>query len=205
MQREKDIDTQYSYKSNFITVVLGLVGTSVTEQENKQSKKDIKTWVVYFSFTTGNTKCIAEKVHNAVGGDIVRLETVKSYPSDYEKAVSQGNDGVKRGYKPELKPLGVNVKDYDRIIVGTPTWWYKMAPAVLTFMSDNDFTGEVVVPFMTSAGWPGTVIKDMAALARQKGATVQEPHEFRFSANEKHFNQIETPESDLLRWIERLK
>ena len=42
-----------------------------------------------------------------------------------------------------------------------PTWWYTMAPAVLTFLTTNDFTGKTVIPFMTNGGWPGHVIKDM--------------------------------------------
>ena len=104
-----------------------------------------------------------------------------------------------------LKPLGVNVKDYDRIIVGSPTWWYKMAPVVLTFLSGNDFTGKTVIPFMTNAGWPGTVIKDMNDLAKKKGAKVGNGHEFRFSSDERHFDRMETPEKELDTWIESLK
>ncbi len=179
----------------------------VMAQDNKQIKenKEMKTLTVYFSYTAGNTKRIAEKVHEAVGGDLVRLEPVTPYPTDYDTTVSQGQEEVNRGYKPALKPLGVDVADYDRIIVGTPTWWYKMAPVVLSFLSGNDFTGKVVVPFMTNAGWPGTVIKDMTALAKQKGATVEHAHEFRFSSDERHFDRIETPEKELEQWIDSLK
>mgnify|MGYP003195394035 FL=1 len=30
--------------------------------------------------------------------------------------------------------------------------WYTMAPAVLTFLTTNDFTGKTVIPFMTNGG-----------------------------------------------------
>lgn len=184
-----------------------LIALPVMAQNDKQIKEnnDMKTLTVYFSYTAGNTKRIAEKVHEAVGGDIVRLEPVKSYPTDYNATVNQGQEEVNRSYKPALKPLGVSVKDYDRIIVGTPTWWYKMAPVVLSFLSGNDFTGKVVVPFMTNAGWPGTVIKDMTELAKAKGATVEHDHEFRFSSDEKHFDKMETSEKELEQWINSLK
>lgn len=49
-----------------------------------KTKEDMKTLIVYFSFTAGNTKSIAEKIQKEIGGDIVRLETVKPYPKDYE-------------------------------------------------------------------------------------------------------------------------
>ena len=133
------------------------------------------------------------------------MEPVTSYEGSYDDVVRQGQEEVERGYKPALKPLGVNVKDYDRIIVGSPTWWYKMAPVVLTFLSGNDFTGKTVIPFMTNAGWPGTVIKDMNDLAKKKGAKVGNGHEFRFSSDEKHFDRMETPEKELDTWIESLK
>ena len=42
-----------------------------------------------------------------------------------------------------------------------------MAPAVLTFLTTNDFTGKTVIPFMTNGGWPGHVIKDMKASAKE--------------------------------------
>ena len=61
----------------------------------------------------------------------------------------------------QIKPIFVNLADYDVIAIGTPTWWYTMAPAVLTFLTTNDFTGKTVIPFMTNGGWPGHVIIDM--------------------------------------------
>ena len=124
----------------FIIWICCLMVLPVMAQDNKQIKgdNDMKTLTVYFSYTVGNTKRIAEKVHEAVGGDIVRLEPAKPYPTDYNATVNQGQEEVSRNYKPALKPLGVNVADYDRIIIGTPTWWYKMAPVVLSFLSEND-------------------------------------------------------------------
>lgn len=183
-----------------------LMVVPIMAQGYKSNKNNnMKTLTVYFSLTAGNTKRIAEKVHAAVGGDLVRLEPVKPYPANYNQVVSQGENEVNRGYKPELKPLNVDLEAYDRIIVGTPTWWYKMSPVVLSFLSNNDFTGKTVIPFMTNAGWPGTVIMDMNDLAKKKGAKVENGHEFRFSSDERHFDRMETPEKELDAWIESLK
>lgn len=193
--------------------VSGLFSCSSSEDEplpddtgdKVENEGEKKTLIVYFSFTAGNTKSIAEKIHEEIGGDIERLETAIPYPDDYNAAVSQGQQEVSSGYKPELKPLSVNVKDYDRIIVGTPTWWYKMSPAVLSFLSSTDFTGKTVVPFMTNSGWPGTVIKDMTTVAEGNGAKVENSHEFRFSSNAEHYDQMVTSQEELTEWIESLK
>lgn len=48
-----------------------------------------------------------------------------------------------------IKPLHVSLDDYDVIAVGTPTWWYTIAPAILTFLHSQNWNGKIVVPFMT--------------------------------------------------------
>lgn len=168
-------------------------------------EKTNKTLVVYYSYSHGNTKGIAERVGKALGADIVRLETAEPYPADAEEMDRQVREEVKNGVKPALQPLGVNLDDYDRVIVGTPTWWYKMTPAVLSFLSANNFRGKTVIPFMTNAGWPGTVIQDMTAVAGKSGATVTHAREFRFSSTENKQNQMDTSEEELVKWIDSLK
>lgn len=50
-----------------------------------------------------------------------------------------------------------------------------MAPAARSFLTDNDFTGKKVIPFMTDAGGLGYVIKDLISLL--KGAEIVNPKE----------------------------
>jgi len=94
-------------------------------------------------------------LQSVAGGDLVRLDTAVPYTGSYNDVVDQGQREVNAGFEPELKPLSVNVADYDVIAVGTPTWWYTMAPAVKAFLHGQNFAGKTVVPFMTNGGWPG--------------------------------------------------
>ena len=87
--------------------------------------------------------------------------------------------------------------DYDVIAIGTPTWWYTMAPAVLTFLTTNDFTGKTVIPFMTNGGWPGHVIKDMEENC--KGAAFA--HEMQIQFDSKGKDYLETSEEVITKWI----
>ena len=111
-----------------------------------------KKLVVYYSWSNGNTKRIAEKLAEELGADIRQIDTAEPYKGSYDAVVDQGQEEVNRGYKPEIRPLDVDIKDYDVIAVGTPTWWYTMAPAVLTFLSSHDWSGKKVIPFMTNGG-----------------------------------------------------
>ena len=157
--------------------------------------------IVYYSWSNGNTQKIAEQLRLATGADIARIETVKPYEGSYMNVVNQGQREVNEGYKPDIRPLEYDVADYDVIAVGTPTWWYTMAPAVKTFLEANDFTGKTVIPFMTNGGWPGHVIKDMKQAA--KGAEFGPSLEFQFDSN--GGSDLVSDTGDIDRWAADIK
>lgn len=156
---------------------------------------------VYYSWSNGNTERIAKMLQKEIGGDIVRIDTITPYEGSYDDVVNQGQEEVQRGYEPEIKPLGVNISDYDVIAVGTPTWWYTMAPAVLTFLHTESFADKTVIPFMTNAGWPGNVIKDMKTAC--KGADIKYEMEVQFDST--GGSRLETPMEDITKWIQNVK
>lgn len=156
---------------------------------------------VYYSWSNGNTERIAKMLQKEIGGDIVRIDTITPYEGSYDDVVNQGQEEVQRGYEPEIKPLGVNISDYDVIAVGTPTWWYTMAPAVLTFLHTESFVDKTVIPFMTNAGWPGNVIKDMKTAC--KGADIKCEKEIQFDST--GGSRLETPMEDITKWIQNVK
>ena len=156
---------------------------------------------VYYSWSNGNTERIAKMLQKEIGGDIVRIDTITPYEGSYDDVVNQGQEEVQRGYEPEIKSLGVNISDYDVIAVGTPTWWYTMAPAVLTFLHTESFVDKTVIPFMTNAGWPGNVIKDMKTAC--KGADIKYEMEIQFDST--GGSRLETSMEDITKWIQNVK
>jgi hypothetical protein len=76
-----------------------------------------------------------------------------------------------------------------------------MAPAVKAFFSTHDLTGKKVIPFMTNAGWPGSVIKDMTKAA--KGAEVICPQEIQFDAQ--GGREQKTPQRAVEQWLEKVR
>ena len=156
---------------------------------------------VYYSWSNGNTERIAKMLQKEIGGDIVRIDTITPYEGSYDDVVNQGQEEVQRGYEPEIKPLGVNISDYDVIAVGTPTCWYTMAPAVLTFLHTESFADKTVIPFMTNAGWPGNVIKDMKTAC--KGADIKYEMQIQFDST--GGSRLETPMEDITKWIQNVK
>lgn len=93
-----------------------------------------KMLIVYYSWSNGNTKKIAEELQKATGADLARIDTLSAYKNQsYDEVVRESEKDIAKGYKPELAPLYFHLKDYDTVAVGTPTWWYTMAPAMKTF------------------------------------------------------------------------
>lgn len=159
-----------------------------------------KALLVYYSYT-GNTQRIAELIQKETGADLVRLEPATPYTGSYEAVVDQGKAEVESGFQPALQPLAVDVRDYDTVLVGTPTWWYTMAPAVLTFLRGQDWQGKTVIPFMTNAGWPGHVIEDMKRACA--GASFSCEKELRFDAAGE--GRLLTGEDELKNWLAAVK
>ena len=160
-----------------------------------------KTLVVYYSWSCGNTEKIAEQLADVCDADIARIETVVPYPEDYQETVDQGQREVNAGFMPEIEPLECNPADYDGIVSGTPTWWYTMAPAVKTFIAENDFSGKTVVALSTNGSWPGNVTADIEDACT--GATFGPALEVQFDST--GGDRQETPQREVDSWIEKVR
>lgn len=156
-----------------------------------------KMLIVYYSWSNGNTKRIAEMLQEKTGADIVRINTAEPYKGSYNDVVHQGQIEVNSGYMPQIQKLNITPADYDVIAIGTPTWWYTMAPAVRAFIAENDWEDKIVIPFMTNGGWAGHVIKDIADAC--KGSKVCHEMEVKFGSD--GGATLETPQDVIDRWI----
>lgn len=101
---------------------------------------------------TGNTLAMAGFIQEALGGDLVRIETVHPYPEEYRATTRQAREELDSGFKPPITTKIFNLASYDVVFVGSPCWWGTIAPPVITFLAENDLAGKTVVPFMTHKG-----------------------------------------------------
>ena len=123
--------------------------------------------VVYFS-RTGNTRKIANLIHQEVGGTIHELRPAKPYPEAYDAVVDQAGKEIQAGYKPALQSAVEHIASYDTIFVGSPNWWSTIAPPVATFLAEYDLAGKTIVPFCTHGGGGlARIGRDIARLCPQ--------------------------------------
>ena len=120
--------------------------------------------VVYFSHS-GNTRKIANLIHQEVGGNIHEIQPERPYPDSYNAVVKQAKKEIQAGHKPVLASTLNPIEAYDTIFVGSPNWCGTIAPPVATFLADNDLSGKTIVPFCTHGGdGLGKIALDIARL-----------------------------------------
>jgi len=117
------------------------------------NKPEGKILVVYFSESPNqNTHTVAMWIHEAVGGDIQRIEMVEPYVGSYGEILKKSREEFKNNVRPAIKPFKKDITDYDIIFIGSPIWFSTYAPPFTTFLFGNDFKGKTIVPFCTHGG-----------------------------------------------------
>jgi flavodoxin len=107
-----------------------------------------KRGIFYFSHT-GNTRQIAEQIHRNVGGDLIEIKTIDSYPSDHREILEQARKEINEGYRPALKTKIENMSEYTAIFLGYPNWWGTIPTPVSAFLAEHDLSGKTIAPFCT--------------------------------------------------------
>ena len=128
--------------------------STITDEQGKKAKLNLnsdKILVIYFS-ETGNTQKLAKLISDKVGGDFIRIETEKVYPTDYNELVDDAKKEKENDDRPKLKTLNINLDDYDTIFIGYPIWWYQMPMAMYTLFDNYDFADKTIIPFNTHEG-----------------------------------------------------
>lgn len=109
----------------------------------------MKSLVVYYS-RSGNTRFVAEKISQKIGGDIEEIIDKKRRKGPLGFVI--GGFDATRGRKTDIAEMKKSPRDYDLIVVGTPMWNKRITPAVRTYLEDNKFSEKRVAIFCTNNG-----------------------------------------------------
>lgn len=111
-----------------------------------------KILVSYFS-ASGVTKKVAERINEAVHGDLFAIEPVEKYTKedlDWTNKQSRSSIEMSQGIKPEILNKVSNLEKYDTICLGFPIWWYKEPTIINKFLEENDMSNKKIYVFVTS-------------------------------------------------------
>ncbi len=100
----------------------------------------------------GSTQYIAQIIQQQTKGDLFRIETVNTYPSQHEPLIRYAEKEQQDNVRPVLKAKIENLADYDTVYIGYPIWWYKMPMVLYSFLEQHDLSGKTLIPFTTHGG-----------------------------------------------------
>lgn len=160
----------------------------------------MKKLVVFYSYT-GHTKMIAENIQRKLNCDILEIKPVKPYSTDYQTVVDEEQNNSSAGKTPDIQKIDKNINEYDEIIIGTPVWWYTIAPVIRTFLTQNDLSNKTIKPFATNAGWLGHTFQEIQKLCHD--SRVDKGMNIVFTEDH-HVSQLVTSPDEIDEWIEKL-
>ncbi len=121
----------------------------------------MKNLLVYYSYT-GNTKIIVDIIKEKVDCDVVELKPKTPFLEENYQAIVdkyQSNESSKECV--EIEDINIDLSDYEKVIIGTPVWWYTITPVLREFLKNNDLSQKQVYAFATNAGWLGRTFKEI--------------------------------------------
>ena len=158
----------------------------------------MKKLVVFYSYT-GHTKMIAENIQRKLNCDILEIKPVKPYSTDYQTVVDEEQNNSSACKTPDIQKIDKNINEYDEIIIGTPVWWYTIAPVIRTFLTQNDLSNKTIKPFATNAGWLGHTFQEIQKLC--PNSKVDKGMNIVF---ESYLDNLVTSPDEIEKWIDEL-
>ncbi len=110
----------------------------------------MKNVVIYYSYS-GNMEAAAKKAAELTNADVIRITTKEEPKGKGFKAMLKGGHQALKGFKPIINVDGLDLSQYDTVILGTPVWAGTFAPAMRTFLENYPFTNKKVFLMATSA------------------------------------------------------
>ncbi len=122
----------------------------MTEKTIKNIDSD-KILTIYFSIT-GNTKTIAESIHNKVNGDLVEIKTTTNYPIEYDELLAFAKDEFDVNTLPVITTEIEDISKYEVVFIGYPAWCHTYPLALKSFFEKYDLSDKLLIPFVTCGG-----------------------------------------------------
>lgn len=123
----------------------------------KAEQKTGKTLIAYFS-QTGNTDGLAKIIAEMSGADTFRIERKTPYSSSHNGTALYGEalNELRSGDLPELSAYledeGLDINQYDTILLGYCNWWASIPAPVSSFLAHYDLSGKTIIPFCSMGG-----------------------------------------------------
>lgn len=181
-------------RSGIILLTAFFASTMNIHAETPAGTASPKILVAYFSYS-GNTRKLAQQIQKLTGGDLFEIQTVKAYPKEYTPCTEVAKKEKEDNARPELKTKVKDMKQYQVVFVGCPSWWHTAPMAIFTFLESYDFAGKTVIPFCTHES------REDGAFAAIEKLTPKSRHLKGFDT---YGNSVDNDEPKVKKWLKEI-
>ncbi|MBW1778841.1 MAG: hypothetical protein JRJ54_14840 [Deltaproteobacteria bacterium] len=118
-----------------------------SEPYQRESKEPTKTLVVVYS-RTGNTLGAAKGIARYFDADVLKIEALQ-YSRDLKGQLLAAKHADEEITTTPIKHDPVDLNQYELIFLCSPTWWYRPAIPLWSFVENHAFEGKRVFLMMT--------------------------------------------------------
>ncbi len=124
-----------------------------------------KILIAFFS-KDGNTKRMAELLHDKAHGDLYEIKTNRHYSDNDWTAMDEANAEIKNHDLPPVTSPEIDLSSYDMILIGGPVWGWTLSTPLMSFLQKTDFKGKRVSAFWTFYDHDEQYDKTMKAMVK---------------------------------------
>ncbi|NMB78226.1 MAG: metalloregulator ArsR/SmtB family transcription factor [Methanomicrobiales archaeon] len=159
------------FRKNFELMYASVMENCGRELVRKSTRnRNVRACVIYYSYS-GITRRVAEAIRSASGCDLIEVRTKVPYSNftAYTKGVLRSRKLAHDPIEPEM----IDVSDYDLLIIGSPVWAWKPAPAINAAVAALfGCEGKMAVIFSTCSNQPGEALPEINKALTARGVRV---------------------------------
>lgn len=110
----------------------------------------MRSLVVYYSLT-GKTRLTARAIAKTLDATLLEIAETKPRKPGFAVYLT-GGFAAFMNRRSRIRPAELDLRNHDRVFIGSPVWASRPAPAVNSLIHGTDFGGRDVIPFFTMGG-----------------------------------------------------
>ncbi len=133
----------------------------------RQGAESTRTLVVVYS-RTGNTFGAAKEIAGYLNAELLQIKAPQ-YDATIKGQMLASKDADNEVKVTDIQHKAVDLSQYELIVLCSPTWWFRPAPPLWSFVENNNFSGQKIFLMMTgNSRYKDKFIDEFATLVKQK-------------------------------------
>lgn len=134
-----------------------------SEPYERVGSSPAKSAVIAYS-RSGNTLLAAKELARLQDADLFTIQA-PAYPQTISGQMRASNDASNKIRRSEIIHPAIDFARYERIVLSSPTWWYRPAVPMWAFVSNQDFAQKSVSLLLTgNSGYKESNIEEFGEL-----------------------------------------